>query len=139
LTTDLIVGFPGETMDDFQETIKLAEYCKFDSAYFFKYSPRPGTPAFEMIDDVSTEEKKLRCMELEKTLRHSQSAHLQKQLNTTHKVLAEGFSTKSENVLNGHTTCHKIVNFEANQKFLGQIVNVKITECKTNTLFGKMI
>ena len=67
LTTDLIVGFPTETRDDFQETIKLAEYCKFDSAYFFKYSPRPGTPAFELVDDVPPEEKKYRCMELEKT------------------------------------------------------------------------
>ncbi len=139
LTTDLIVGFPGETQDDFQKTVKLAEYCKFDSAYFFKYSPRPGTPAFELVDDVSPEEKKYRCMELEKTLRHSQSISLQSELNKTHKVLAEGFSTKSDNILNGHTTCHKIVNFEANQNFLGQIVNVKITECKTNTLFGKMV
>ena len=139
LTTDLIVGFPTETRDDFQETIKLAEYCKFDSAYFFKYSPRPGTPAFELVDDVPPEEKKYRCMELEKTLRKTQSSSLLAELNVTHKVLAEGFSTKSDKILNGHSTCHKIVNFEAHKDFLGQIVNVKITECKTNTLFGKMI
>jgi tRNA-2-methylthio-N6-dimethylallyladenosine synthase len=139
LTTDIIVGFPGETPEDFQETIKLAEYCNFDSAYFFKYSPRPGTPAFDIFDDVTAEEKKVRCMELEKTLRYSQTINLQKQLEATHKVLAEGFSTKSESILTGHTTCQKIVNFEADPAFLGQIVNVKITECKTNTLFGKMV
>jgi tRNA-2-methylthio-N6-dimethylallyladenosine synthase len=139
LTTDLIVGFPGETKEDFQDTLKLAEYCQFDMAYMFKYSPRPGTPAFEMLDDVSPEEKTARFLELESVIKQSQYNSLRKEYNKTLEVLAEGVSSKSDNILNGHTACHKIVNFEADKKFLGQIVEVKITECKTNTLFGKMV
>ncbi len=139
LSTDIIVGFPGETDADFRETLKLAEYCRFDSAYLFKYSPRPGTPAFAMPDDVSAEEKTARFLELEKVLRHSQFNSLQNELNKSLEVLAEGFSSKSKEFLTGHSKCHKIVNFEAGESFLGQIVNVQITECKTNTLFGKIM
>ncbi len=139
LTTDLIVGFPGETFEDFQATLELAEYCQFDMAYMFKYSPRPGTPAFEMPDDVSPEEKTARFLELENVIKKSQYNSLQREYNKTLKVLAEGVSSKSANILNGHTASHKIVNFEADKKFLGQIVEVKITECKSNTLFGKMV
>jgi len=139
LTTDIIVGFPGETVEDFQETVKLAEYCQFDTAYMFKYSPRPGTPAFAMPDDVSQEEKTARFLELEKSIKHSQFNSLQKELNKTLKVLAEGFSNRTANVLNGHTATHKVVNFEAGEEFLGQIVDVRITECKSNTLFGKIV
>jgi tRNA-2-methylthio-N6-dimethylallyladenosine synthase len=139
LTTDIIVGFPGETDDDFQATVKLAEYCQFDMAYMFKYSPRPGTPAYALPDDVSTKLKTARFLELEKTIKHSQYMSLQKEFNRTLKVLAEGFSNRAENVLNGHTTSHKVVNFEAGKEFLGQIVDVQITECKSNTLFGKIV
>jgi tRNA-2-methylthio-N6-dimethylallyladenosine synthase len=108
-------------------------------AYVFKYSPRPGTPAFGLPDDVSGAEKTARFLELEKLLKQSQLNGLQKQLNQTHKVLAEGLSSRSEGTLNGHTTCHKIVNFEADPKFLGKIVDVRISECKSNSLFGKML
>ena len=139
LTTDLIVGFPGETMEDFQATLQLAEYCQFDMAYMFKYSPRPGTPAFEMPDDVSPEEKTARFLELENIIKKSQLNSLRREHNKILEVLAEGVSSKSDTILNGHTASHKIVNFEADKKFLGQIVGVKITECKTNTLFGKMV
>jgi tRNA-2-methylthio-N6-dimethylallyladenosine synthase len=139
LTTDIIVGFPGETAEDFQDTVKLAEYCRFDMAYMFKYSPRPGTPAFELPDDVSGSEKTARFLELEKTIKHSQFISLQKELNKTLKVLAEGFSNRAGNVLKGHTTSHKVVNFEAGREFLGEIVDVEITECKSNTLFGKIV
>ncbi len=139
LTTDIIVGFPGETAEDFQDTVKLAEYCQFDMAYVFKYSPRPGTPAFEMPDDISPAQKTRRFLELEKTLKQSQFNSLQKELNKTLKVLAEGFSSRSDEFLKGHTATHKLVNFEARSEFLGQIVEVKITECKSNTLFGKMV
>ena len=139
LTTDIIVGFPGETEEDFQETVRLAEYCQFDMAYMFKYSPRPGTPAFDQPDDVSRKEKTARFLELEKTIKQSQFNSLQQELNKTLKVLAEGFSNRTEDVLNGHTTTHKVVNFVASKESLGQIVDVQITECKSNTLFGKMV
>jgi len=139
LTTDIIVGFPGETEEDFRETVKLAEYCRFDMAYMFKYSPRPGTPSYELPDDVSAKAKTERFLELEQTIKASQFNSLQKDLNKTLKVLAEGFSNRGEYVLNGHTTSHKVVNFEAGRDVLGQIVDVKITECKSNTLFGKIV
>ena len=139
LTTDIIVGFPGETEEDFRETVKLAEYCQFDMAYMFKYSPRPGTPSYELPDDVSAKAKTERFLELEQTIKASQFNSLQKELNKTLKVLAEGFSNRGEYVLNGHTTSHKVVNFEAGRDVLGQIVDVKITECKSNTLFGKIV
>jgi tRNA-2-methylthio-N6-dimethylallyladenosine synthase len=139
LTTDIIVGFPGETVEDFEDTLKLAEYCQFDMAYVFKYSPRPGTPAYDLPDDVSLTEKTRRFLELEKVLKQSQFNSLQKEFNKTLKVLAEGFSSRDEKILKGHTATHKLVNFEAGEEFLGQIVDVKITECKSNTLFGKMV
>lgn len=139
LTTDIIVGFPGETPEDFQETVRLAEFCQFDMAYMFKYSPRPGTPAFDLPDDVSAAAKTDRFLELERTIKRSQFNSLQKEFNKTLKVLAEGFSNRTESVLNGHTSSHKVVNFEAGRESLGQIVDVKITECKSNTLFGKIV
>jgi tRNA-2-methylthio-N6-dimethylallyladenosine synthase len=139
ITTDLIVGFPGETERDFQATVELAEYCRYDMAYVFKYSPRPGTPAFDSPDDVSPMAKTARFLELEKVLKQSQFNSLQKELNRTVKVLAEGFSNRTQDILSGHTETHKVVNFEAPKDCLGQIVEVEITECKSNTLFGKMV
>jgi len=137
LTTDIIVGFPGETDEDFEETTKLFKYCKYDSAYIFKYSPRPGTPAYEMIDDVSPAEKKRRFRELENVQKGIQTANMKRYLGRTLKVLAEKRSARSENDLTGHSTCHRVVNFAADQKLLGKVVDVKITEVKSNSLYGE--
>ncbi|MBK6721976.1 MAG: tRNA (N6-isopentenyl adenosine(37)-C2)-methylthiotransferase MiaB [Acidobacteria bacterium] len=139
LTTDIIVGFPGETEPDFLDTVKMVEYCGFDMAYMFKYSPRPETPAYEMSDDVSPAEKTLRFMELERAQKHSQDRRLQRYLNKVLKVLPETASSRSDSGLTGHSTCHKIVNFEGSNEMLGQIVDVRITEIKTNSLFGEVI
>jgi len=136
LTTDIIVGFPGETEADFLDSVKMVEYCGFDMAYIFKYSPRPGTPAFEMIDDVSPAEKTLRFLELERAQKSSQNNALQRYVNQVLKVLVEVGSSRSATGLTGHSTCHKVVNFEGSSDMLGQIVNVKITEIKANSLFG---
>lgn len=136
LTTDIIVGFPGETEDDFQATIKMVEYCGFDSAYIFKYSPRPGTPAFEMADDVSPEEKTRRFIELENTQKRIQSNNLQRYLNKVLKVLVERPSTRTDGGLTGHSTCQKLVNFVGTTDMIGQIVDVRVTQIKTNSLFG---
>ncbi len=138
LTTDIIVGFPGETDADFLESVKMVEYCCFDMAYIFKYSPRPGTPAFDMLDNVSAAEKTLRFMELEKTQKRIQNNRLQRYINQSLKVLAEGVSSRSEFGLTGHSTCHKIVNFQGSREMLGRVVNVRITEVKTNSLFGEV-
>jgi tRNA-2-methylthio-N6-dimethylallyladenosine synthase len=138
LTTDIIVGFPGETEADFLDTVKMVEYCGFDMAYIFKYSPRPGTPAFDMVDDVSPAEKTLRFLKLEKTQKDVQNKGLQRYLNETRKVLVETVSSRNEDGLTGHSTCHKIVNFHGGRDLLGKVVNVRITEIKTNSLFGEV-
>jgi tRNA-2-methylthio-N6-dimethylallyladenosine synthase len=137
LTTDIIVGFPGETEDDFRQTVKMVEYCGFDMAYIFKYSPRPETPAFEMDDDVSPAEKTLRFLELERTQKAKQNRGLQRYLNQVLKVLVEGSSARTD-ALTGHSTCHKVVNFNGSTELLGKIVDVRITEIKANSLFGEV-
>jgi tRNA-2-methylthio-N6-dimethylallyladenosine synthase len=137
LTTDIIVGFPGETEADFEETVKLVEYCKYDSAYIFKYSPRPGTPAYAMTDDVSFEEKTRRFRELERIQREIQTANLQRYVGRSLKVLAEKRSAKSTEDITGHSTCHRVVNFRGETKLLGSVVDVTITEVKSNSLYGK--
>jgi tRNA-2-methylthio-N6-dimethylallyladenosine synthase len=139
LTTDIIVGFPGETKKDFQDTIKMIEYCRFDSSYIFKYSPRPGTPAFDIADSVSPEEKKERFMELDELQKLIQQEIFKSYINRTISVLVEKISIKDSSQFSGHSTCHKVVNFKGSNDFLGKIVNVKITEAKVNTLFGSVI
>ena len=139
ISTDIIVGFPGETEEDFRETVKLVEYCGYDSAYIFKYSPRPGTPAYEMIDDVSEEEKTRRFRALEQVQRIHQFNNLQRYLNKSLKVLAERPSAKSPENLTGHSTCHRVVNFKGSSDKLGTIVDVRITEVKSNSLFGEVV
>ncbi len=138
LTTDIIVGFPGETEEDFRATLKMVEYCGFDMAYMFKYSPRPGTPAYEMPDDVSAADKTIRFLELERVQKSIQNNRLQRYINKVLKVLAEGTSTRTEG-LTGHSTCHKVVNFNGSPDLLGKIVEVRITEIKVNSLFGELI
>ena len=138
LTTDIIVGFPGETDEDFRDSVKMVEYCGFDMAYIFKYSPRPGTPAYDLSDDVSSAEKTLRFMELERVQKHNQHYGLQRYVNQVLKVLAEVGSSRSKTGLTGHSTCHKVVNFEASQNLLGKVVDVRITEIKANSMFGEV-
>ena len=138
LTTDIIIGFPNESDQDFQDTLKMANYCKFDSAYIFKYSPRPGTPAFTMGNTVSEATKTERFLELEKLIRLNQRDVFETYLNKTVEVLAEKVSNKNDTELSGHTTCQKVVNFNSSSELLGKIVKVKITETKTNTLYGEI-
>ncbi|NNE66002.1 MAG: tRNA (N6-isopentenyl adenosine(37)-C2)-methylthiotransferase MiaB [Pyrinomonadaceae bacterium] len=137
LSTDMIVGFPGETEKDFQGTCDLFEYCGYESAYLFKYSPRPGTPAAEMEDDVLPQEKKMRFLELEKIQRRIQQESFARKTGTLLQVLAERKGAR-DGQLTGHSTCQAVVNFEAGIEKLGSIVDVKITEAKTNTLFGEI-
>jgi tRNA-2-methylthio-N6-dimethylallyladenosine synthase len=139
LTTDIIVGFPGETEKDFQATIDLVNYCQYDGAYIFKYSPRPGTPAAEITDDVSSEEKTRRFIELEKQQKSNQlkvSAGLHGKIL---KVLVESRSSRDDEELTGHSTCHKVVNFKGSENLLGEIVQIQVTESKINSLYGKVL
>jgi tRNA-2-methylthio-N6-dimethylallyladenosine synthase len=139
LTTDIIVGFPGETYKNFQDTLKMIEYCRFDSSYIFKYSPRPGTPAFDIVDNVSPSEKKERFMELDGLQKLIQQEIFKSYINRTIKVLVEKASVKDDTQFSGHSTCQKVVNFKGSSELLGKIVDIKITEAKVNTLFGSVI
>ncbi len=139
LSTDIIVGFPGETEQDFADTLELAETCRFDSAYIFKYSPRYGTPAYELEDDVTAAEKKERFLRLEKITRESQKNALQKFRGKTVEVLAEKTSGRDDSELTGHTSCHRVVNFSGEKKFLGKIVKVRITSAETFYLRGEIV
>jgi tRNA-2-methylthio-N6-dimethylallyladenosine synthase len=138
LTTDIIVGFPGETEEDFEATKRAVEYCGYDSAYIFKYSPRPGTPAFEMEDDVTPGEKKLRFIELEQLQKRTQRERLERYLGKTIQVLAEKVSSRSASDLTGHSTCHKLVNFKGSNDLIGNLIDVRIREIKANSLFGEV-
>ena len=138
LTTDIIVGFPGETEDDFQQTVKMVEYCGFDSAYIFKYSPRPGTPAYEFADDVSPAEKTRRFIELERVQKATQNKRLERYVKKVLNVLVERPSTRTLGGLTGHSECQKLVNFVGSTDLLGKIVAVRITEVKANSLFGEI-
>lgn len=139
LTTDIIVGFPGETREDFEQTVELFKYCKYDTAYIFKYSPRFGTPSFKMKDDVSEAEKSERFDQLEKVQKRLQSESLSRYNGRIVSVLAEKFSAKSPDDLSGHSTCHRVVNFKGSRKMLSNIVDVQISEVKANSLYGEAV
>lgn len=139
LTSDIIVGFPGETDDDFRETLSLVEQCEYDSLYIFKYSKRAGTPAANFDDNVSEKEKTNRFLELEKVQRRAQERIYRSYVGRTLSVLAEKQSSRSESDLSGHSTCHKVVNFAGGRGLEGEIVDVLVTGAKTNSLYGTLL
>jgi tRNA-2-methylthio-N6-dimethylallyladenosine synthase len=139
LTSDIIVGFPGETEEDFQQTVKLVRECEFDGLYIFKYSKRPGTPAAEFHDNVPEIEKKVRFLEVEKVQRATQEKIYQSYVGRTLSVLAERESSRSEDDLAGHSTCHKVVNFSGERSLEGEIVDVLVTAAKINSLYGTLV
>jgi tRNA-2-methylthio-N6-dimethylallyladenosine synthase len=139
LTSDIIVGFPGETEEDFEATMRLVETCQYDSAYIFKYSPRKGTPAANLSDDVTSGEKTARFLALERLQREIQRKIYSEYLGRVVEVLVEGESAKSTEDITGHSSCHKVVNFKGKRELAGQVLRVCIEEVKTNSLYGKMV
>jgi len=139
LTSDIIVGFPGETDEDFQQTIELVRQCDYDSLFIFKYSKRAGTPAAEFHDNVPETEKTARFLELERVHRAAQEKIYRSYVGRTLSVLAERQSSRSEKDLSGHSTCHKVVNFEGDSSLEGEIVDVLVTTAKTNSLYGNLL
>lgn len=138
ITTDIIVGFPGETREDFEETLDAVKKCQFDSAFTFIFSKREGTPASKMKDNISKEEKEDRLHELNELInKYSRKAN-EKYLGKTVKVLIETESTK-EGKLMGYTETMKLVNVKSNKKNLGKIVPVKITNIQTFSLDGEIL
>ena len=139
ITSDIIVGFPGETDQDFRDTMALVENVSYDALYIFKYSERPDTPAAKLDDDVSRDEKSARFMELEALQRRQQKTIYESYLGREVNVLAEAVSSKSEADFSGHTTCHKVVNFPRQSMQLGEVAKVRITNVKKNSLYGEAL
>ncbi|HEY6803496.1 MAG TPA: tRNA (N6-isopentenyl adenosine(37)-C2)-methylthiotransferase MiaB [Pyrinomonadaceae bacterium] len=139
LTSDIIVGFPGETREEFEETVNLVQQCEYDGVYIFKYSQRKGTPAAGFEDTVSESEKTERFLELEQVQRKIQDRVYQSYIGRTLSVLVERPSTRSEFDVMGHSTCNKIINFPAAQSLEGEEVEVEVTAVKTNSLYGKLV
>jgi tRNA-2-methylthio-N6-dimethylallyladenosine synthase len=138
LTSDIIVGFPGETSEEFKDTLKLVRECRFHGLYIFKYSARRGTPAAKLPETVSEAEKTRRFLELETLQMSMQKEVFQSYIGEEVEVLVEGFSARSRDDLTGHTTCNKVVNFRANSDLIGKIVKVKVREAKTHSLYGEV-
>ena len=138
ITTDIIVGFPNETEEDFNETLDVVNTCKFDGAYTFIFSPRVGTPAAKMADNVSLEEKNNRLYKLNELINKYSKEANDKYLNKIVPVLIEGTSEKDENMLMGYTDTMKLVNVKADKKCVGKIINVKIKEIKTWSMDGEI-
>lgn len=139
LTTDVIVGFPGESAAEFKETLRLVEQCQFDSLYVFKYSERAGTPAAKLADIVSDNEKTVRFKELEELQRRIQAKIFESYKGRTLPVLVEAGSARAEQDLTGHSPCHKVVNFRGGRELIGRIVPVRITEAKAHSLYGQVV
>jgi len=138
LSTDLIVGFPGETDEDFQDTLTLLDAVQYDSAFSFKYSPRPNTAALNLSSEISDEEKGKR---LEKLQEHQKGIQHQKNsayMGQTVEVLVDG-KARSRVSLTGRTDNNKIVNFDGSDRLIGQVVSVKITGFSPNSLKGVRI
>ncbi|HEY0544504.1 MAG TPA: tRNA (N6-isopentenyl adenosine(37)-C2)-methylthiotransferase MiaB [Pyrinomonadaceae bacterium] len=139
VTSDVIVGFPGETDADFEATMRLVEHCQYDGLYIFKYSERSGTPSATLSDDVSKELKTERFLALERLQRSVQSRLYARYVGSEVCVLVEGTSARSEADLTGHSSCHKVVNFQGEKHLIGDTVKVRITEAKTNSLYGELV
>ena len=138
VTTDIIVGFPNETDEDFEDTMSVVEECKYDGAFTFIYSPREGTPAAKMEDSIPMEVKEERLQRLNKLVNEYSNMNNQKYLNTKQKVLLVGVSEKDTNKLYGYTETMKLVNVECDHSLLGEIVDVTITDAKSFSLDGKV-
>jgi tRNA-2-methylthio-N6-dimethylallyladenosine synthase len=139
LSSDFIIGFPGETQQDFEQTMKLVGEVNFDVSFSFIYSARPGTPAAELPDDVSEEEKKQRLYILQDRINQQVMAWSRSMLGTTQRVLVEGISRKNVMELTGRTDNNRVVNFEAPVDMIGKFVDVEIVDVYAYSLRGVLV
>jgi tRNA-2-methylthio-N6-dimethylallyladenosine synthase len=138
LSSDFIVGFPGETAEDFEKTLRLAEELNFDSSFFFIYSPRPGTPAADMADDTPPELKVERLMRLQKMVEAQAYAISRTMVGSTRRVLVEGHARKDATELAGRTDNNRVVNFAGAERLVGHFVDVTITAALPHSLRGEI-
>ena len=139
MSSDFIVGFPGETEDDFEKMMKLIDDVGYDTSFSFIYSPRPGTPAAALHDDTPHEVKLKRLQRLQAALDQSVRAISASRLGTVQRVLVEGAARKTENALFGRTECNRAVVFSGPDRLIGQMVDIKITEAPQRSLRGEVV
>ena len=139
VTTDIIVAFPGETEEDFQDTLDVVNECKYDSAFTFIFSPRVGTPAARMENNLSEEVKSERLQRLNELVNKYSKEANDRYLGKIVPVLLEGVSEKDDECLMGYTDTMKLVNVKCDKKLIGNIVNVKITDVKTWSMDGEIV
>lgn len=139
ISSDFIIGFPGETKEDFADTMKLIDDVGFDHSFSFIYSARPGTPAADLPDDVDMEEKKQRLAILQDRITQQAMRYSRHMMGTVQRILVEGPSVKNPMELRGRTENNRVVNFEGLPKHIGTFVDVEIVDVYTNSLRGKFI
>ena len=139
ISSDFIVGFPGETDEDFGKMMKLIDDVGFDNSFSFIFSPRPGTPAANLPDDTPHEVKLQRLHHLQESINASITRISESRLGTVQRILVEGVSKRDTNELMGRTECNRVVNFAGDTKWIGQLVETQITETRTYSLRGELI
>jgi len=138
LSSDFIVGFPGETEEDFEKTMKLIEEVGFDTSFSFVYSRRPGTPAADLTDDTPQTVKLQRLQRLQARINEQAHTIARSMVGSTQRILVEGTSTRDPNELSGRTENNRIVNFPGHPRLIGQMIDVVITDAMTNTFRGRV-
>jgi tRNA-2-methylthio-N6-dimethylallyladenosine synthase len=139
VSSDFIVGFPGETAEDFERTMQLVEDVGFDHSFSFLFSPRPGTPAASLADATSPAEKLERLQRLQAKIEAQGNAVSRSRLGSTQRLLVEGASRKDAAELMGRTECNRVVNFVASGALAGAMVSVRITEVRGHSLRGELV
>ena len=139
MSSDFIVGFPNETDEDFEATMKLIEEINFDMSFSFIYSPRPGTPAADLPDDVDMEVKKARLTRLQNQINHQSMLIGRAMLGSVQRILVEGPSKMDPMQLSGRTENNRVVNFEGPHRLIGGFADVEITDVRPYSLRGRFI
>src|SRR5699024_1285475 len=139
LSTDIIVGHPGETDAEFEATMQLVDDMRFDQAFSFIYSKRPGTPAADMADDTPREVKKQRLARLQDRIKAYNIEYMQTMVGTTQRVLVERASKRGDGQFAGRTDSNRWVNFDGHERLVGHFVDVMVTEALDNSLRGRVL
>ena len=139
LSSDFIVGFPGETEEDFGKMMKLIDDVGFDNSFSFIFSPRPGTPAANLHDDTPHEVKLRRLQHLQGVINHSIQRISESRMGTVQRILVEGPSKRDDSELMGRTECNRVVNFVGQPRLIGHMVDVTITDTRTYSLRGEVV
>jgi tRNA-2-methylthio-N6-dimethylallyladenosine synthase len=139
MSSDFIVGFPGETEDDFNKMMKLIDDIGFDNSFSFIFSPRPGTPAANLHDDTPHEVKLKRLQHLQSVINGNITRISDSRLGSVQRILVEGASKRDATELMGRTECNRVVNFAGQSRLVGQLVDVRITETRTYSLRGEVV